>query len=103
MTAGAAECRTANKDQYRTLLANFDAAYRSMKSSSEEFNNALLDVSADVPQQDGRSRIDRASRAYEDAREEFQLAVALLNVYLIGQIISSRSTTQQAQQSAIHG
>ena len=100
MTAVAAECRSANKIQYRTLLANFDAAYRNMKNSSEDFNNALLEGSAGPPPQEGRSRVDRACRAYEDAREEFQLAAAMLNVFLIGQIVSSRSTIQAA---ATHG
>ena len=96
MTAVAAECRSANEGQYRTLLASFDAAYRNMKNASEDFNSALLEASAGPPPHEGRSRIDRASRAYEDAREEFQLAVAMLNVFLIGQIISSRSTIQAA-------
>jgi len=96
MTAAAAECRSANRAEYRTLLANFDAAYRNMKSCSEGFNNALLEVSAGPPPHEGRSRVDRASMAYEDAREQFQFAVAMLNVFLIGQIVSSHSTVQSA-------
>ena len=99
MTAVAAECRSANKGQYRALLASFDAAYRNMKSSSGEFNNALLEVAAGPPPHEERSCVDRASMAYEAAREEFQLAAAMLNVFLIGQIISSRSTIQAAASS----
>ncbi len=100
MMTAIAECKSANESPYRTLLANFDAAYRNMKYASEEFNNALLESSAGPTPPEGRSRVDRASRAYEDAREEFQLAVAMLNVFLIGQIVSSRSTIQSA---ASHG
>jgi hypothetical protein len=99
MTAVAVECRSANQSQYRTLLANFDAAYRNMKNASEDFNNALLEVAAGPPPREGRSRIDRASMAYEAAREEFQLAVAMLNVFLIGQILASRPTVQAAAES----
>jgi hypothetical protein len=95
MTA-VAECRSANQTQYRTLLANFDAAYRNMKNSSEDFNTALLEFSAGPSAYEGRSRIDRASTAYEDALEQFQLAVAKLNEFLIGQIVSSRSAIQHA-------
>ncbi len=100
MMTAIAECKSANGTQYRTLLANFDAAYRNKKNSSEDFNNALLGFSAGPPPHEGRSRIDSASRAYEDARAEFQFAVARLNEFLIGQIVSSRSTIQSA---ASHG
>jgi hypothetical protein len=96
MSALPVVCRSANEGQYHTLLASFDAAYRNMKNSSEGFNSVLLGVPAEFPEQEGRSRIDRASRAYENAREEFQCAVAKLNEFLIGQIISSRSTIQAA-------
>jgi hypothetical protein len=100
MSALVADCRSANASHYRTLLANFDAAYRNKKNSSEDFNKALLEFSAGPPPHEGRSRIDRASTAYENAREEFTFAVARLNEFLIGQIVSSRSTIQAA---ASHG
>ena len=89
-----------NTSHYRTLLASFDAAYRNKKKSSEDFNKTLLEFSAGPPSDEGRSHIDRASTAYEDAREEFMLAMAKLNEFLIGQIVSSRSTIQAA---ASHG
>jgi hypothetical protein len=95
-----AECRTASQSQYRTLLADFDAAYRQLKELSEDFNNALAEASAGQYQHEGRSRIDYAGRAYEDAREEFMFAVRKLNEFLIGQIVSSRSSIQAA---ASHG
>jgi len=102
MSVLTAEYRSASESQcrYRTLLANFDAAYRNMKSSSEDFNNALAEVSGGLPQHEAKSRIDQAGRAFENAREEFMFAVAKLNAFLIGQIISSRSSIQA---SASHG
>jgi hypothetical protein len=100
MTVLTAEYGSASESQYRYLLANFDAAYRNMKSSSEHFNTALAEVSGGLPQHEARSRIDQAGRAFENAREEFMLAVAKLNEFLIGRIISSRSTIQA---SASHG
>jgi hypothetical protein len=100
MTAFGAECRSANENQYQTLLADFDAAYRHLKELSEDFNNAVAGVSAGQCQHEGRSRIDYAGRAYEDAREEFMFAVRKLNAFLIGQIVSSRSSIQVA---ANHG
>jgi hypothetical protein len=100
MTVLAPESRSVNGSQYCILLANFDAAYRNMKNASEDFNNALAEVSGGLAQHEGRSRIEGASRAHENAREEFMFAVAKLNEFLIGQIISSRSTLQAA---ANHG
>jgi hypothetical protein len=100
MNALVADCRSASQSPYRTLLANFDAAYRNMKNSSENFNNALAAVSAGQNQYEGRSRIDYAGRAYEDARDEFMFAVAKLNQFLISQIVASRSTMHAA---ANHG
>jgi hypothetical protein len=92
MTDLAAEPRSGGDSPYRTLLANFEAAYRNMRSSSEDFNNALAEVSAGLNEHAGRTRIDEAGRAYEEARDEFMYAVAKLNEFLIAQIISSRST-----------
>jgi hypothetical protein len=100
MTVLSTECRSASGSQYGILLANFDAAYRTMKNSSEDFNNALAEVSTGQYQHEGRSRIDYAGRAYEDAREEFMFAVAKLNEFLIGQIISSRSSIRAAASHA---
>jgi hypothetical protein len=95
-----AECRSASESQYRILLAHFDAAYRNLKEASETFNNTLAEFSAGQYQYEGRSRIDYASRAHEDAREEFMLAVTELNQFLINQIVSSRSTIRAAASSA---
>jgi hypothetical protein len=91
----AVECRSASESQYHILLSNFDAAYRNLKAASETFNNALAEFSAGQYQYEGRSRIDYASRAHEDAREEFMLAVAELNEFLINQIISSRAMIRE--------
>jgi hypothetical protein len=100
MTVFPAECRSASESQYQILLANFDRACRNVKQASEDFNNALAAFSAGQSQHEGRSRIDYASRAYEDARQEFMLAVAELNEFVINQIISSRATIREA---ASHG
>lgn len=100
MTDLAAECRSASESQYRILLVNFDASYRTLKAASETFNNALAEFSEGQYQYEGVSRIDYASRAQEDARIEFMLAVAELNEFLIGQTVSSRSSIGAA---ANHG
>jgi hypothetical protein len=84
--------RPASESAYGALLANVNAAYRNLKNASEDCANALADVPGVPPHDPGISRIARASRAYEDAREEWLLAVAKLNDFMISELISSRST-----------
>jgi|SRR5579863_6667934 len=91
MTTLAADSRLASGSLYRILIANFDAAYRNLKNSLEAFNNALEEVPTGLTHYKERSPIDRACRAYEDARQEFLIAVGSLNEFLIDEIIASRS------------
>lgn len=90
----------ASPSDYGTLLAAFQAASERMKTSSASFNKLLVAVPSDMPEGERRSRIATAASAYEDAREEFLDAVAKLHEFMIGEIISSRSTIQF---SATHG
>jgi hypothetical protein len=93
-TAIAVDSRSAGETRYRSLRGDFDSAYKSMMDSSREFNVVLMDVSAGLSQEERRARKDRASQAYENAHERFMVAVANLNEFMIGRIISSRSSIQ---------
>jgi hypothetical protein len=91
MAASAADSRSANENLYRSLRADFDAAYRNMTDTSREFSAVLMDVTAELSPEDRRARTDNAAQAYEDAHERFMAAVARLSKFMIGQMVSSRS------------
>jgi hypothetical protein len=92
MTATAADSRSASENIYRSLRADFDAAYKNMTDASREFTAVLMDVAAERSSEERRARTDSAAQAYEDCHDRFMAAVAKLNKFMIGQIISSRST-----------
>ncbi len=92
MAAIAVDSRSANADLYRSLRVDFDTAYRKMTDSSREFNAVLMCVPAGLSPEEWQARKDGAARAYEDAHEQFMAAVAKLHEFMVGQIISSRST-----------
>jgi hypothetical protein len=85
-----------NANLYRSLRVDFDIAYRRMMDSSREFNAVLMCVPAGLSPEEWQTRKDRAALAYEDAHEQFMAAVAKLNEFMVGQIISSRATLQSA-------
>jgi predicted metal-dependent hydrolase len=91
MIASAVGPRSASENLYRSLHADFDAAYKNMTDSSREFSAVLMDVTAELSPEERRSRTDSAAQAYQDAHERFKAAVSKLTEYAIGQIISSRS------------
>jgi uncharacterized protein YukE len=92
MAASAADSRSANESLYRSLRADFDAAYKNMTDASREFNAVLMDVTAELSPEQRRARTDCAAQAYQDAHERFKAAVSKLTEFMIGHIISSRST-----------
>lgn len=94
MSAIAVEPRSANGNRYHSLRVEFEAAYKAMMDSSREFNSVLMNVADGLSPEDQRERNDRAAQAYEDARVRFMAAVANLNQFRIGQMISSRSAIQ---------
>jgi hypothetical protein len=94
MAALAMDSRSASEDSYRSLLAEFDSAYKEMMDSSREFNSVLMNVPDGLSPEEQRARNNRAAQAYEDARVRFMAAVASLNQFRIGQMISSRSAIQ---------
>jgi len=96
MAALAVDSRTASENCYRSLLAEFGAAYKGMTDSSREFNTVLMNVPDGLSPEERRARNDGAAEFYEDARVRFMAAVANLNEFRIGQMISSRSAIQLA-------
>jgi hypothetical protein len=92
MAASASNSNPASENVYRSLRADFDAAYKNMTDSSREFSAALMDVTAELSPEERRARTDSAAQAYEDAHERFLAAVRKLSEFMIGQMISSRST-----------
>jgi hypothetical protein len=96
MAARALDSRSAGENSYGSLRADFDAAYKRMTDSSREFNAVLMTVPAGLSPEENRARKDGAAQAYEVAHERFLAAVAKLNEFMIGQIISSRAGIQVA-------
>jgi hypothetical protein len=94
MTAIAVDSRAASENRYRCLRGDFDSAYKGMMESSREFNVLLMNVTAGLSREERQARKDSAAQAYEDAQERFRVAVASLNEFMIGQIVSSRSKIQ---------
>jgi hypothetical protein len=92
MTASAAESRSANENLYRSLRVDFAAAYKNMTDASREFSAVLMNVTAEVSPEERRAHTDCAAQAYQDAHEKFTVAVRKLNDFMIGQIVSSRSS-----------
>jgi hypothetical protein len=92
MTATAADSRSASESIYRSLRADFDAAYKNMTDTSRQFTAVLMDVAAERSSEERRARTDSAAQAYEDSHDRFMAAVAKLNKFMISQIISSRSS-----------
>jgi hypothetical protein len=92
MTATAANSGSARENIYRSLRADFDAAYKNMTDASREFTAVLMTVPSGLSPQEQQVRKDSAAQAFEDAHDRFMAAVAKLNKFMIGQIISSRST-----------
>jgi hypothetical protein len=92
MTARAADSRAASENLYRSLRVDFEAGYRNMTDASKEFTAVLMDVRAELSPEERRARTASAAQAYQDAHERFTAAVRKLNAFMIGQIVSSRST-----------
>jgi hypothetical protein len=92
MAATAVHSRPEKEQRYGSLRADFDAAYKKMMASSREFNAVLVNVPAGLSPEEQQARKNSAAQAYEDAHARFMSAVAKLNEFMIGQIISSRST-----------
>src|SRR5580658_8416952 len=92
MAASALDSRSASENLYRSLRANFDFAYKNMTDASKEFNAVLMDVTAELSPEQRRARTDSAAQAYQDAHGRFMSAVAQLTEFMIGNIVSSRST-----------
>jgi hypothetical protein len=92
MAASAMDSRSESESRYGLLRADFDAAYKSMTDSSREFSAVLMDVTAELSPEERRARTDSAGQAYEAAHERFMAAVAKLSKFMIGQMISSRSS-----------
>jgi hypothetical protein len=96
MAAIAVDSSSDNANIYRSLRVDFDTAYKKMMDSSREFNAVLMCVPARLSSEEWQARKDSAAHAYEDAHEQFMAAVAKLNGFMIGQIISSRAALQPA-------
>jgi hypothetical protein len=94
MSAIAVDTRSANGNHYHSLRAEFEAAYKEMLNASREFNSVLMNVPDGLSPEEQRARNDRAAQVYEDARVRFMAAVANLNQFRIGQMVSSRSAIQ---------
>jgi len=92
MTASAVDSRSASENLYRSLRADFEAAYKNMTDASKEFTAVLMNVRAELSPEERRARTDSAAQAYQDAHEQFTAAVRKLNAFMIGHIVSSRST-----------
>jgi hypothetical protein len=96
MAASAIDSRSANANIYRSLRADFDTAYKKMTDSSREFNAVLMCVPAGLSPEEWQTCKESAGKAYQDAHEQFMAAVAKLNEFMIGQIISSRAAIHPA-------
>ena len=86
----------ADTSSYRTLLVAFQAAYENLKSSSEKFTALLASGPAGLTDDERRVRVASAAATYETAREEFAIAAANMNEFLIARIISARPSIQMA-------
>jgi hypothetical protein len=103
MTATTLESGSASEVLYRALRADFDTAYKDMTDSSRAFNTLLMNVTAGLSPEERRVRNIIAAQTYEDAHERFMDAVRKLHEFMIGRIISSRSTIHLvAPQRSIH-
>lgn len=100
MAVSAVDSRSAAHSRYSYLRADFDAAYKKMMDSSREFNAILMSVPAGLSPEAQQARKNAAAQAYEDAHERFMAAVAKLNEFMIGQIISSRAALQPVSSPA---
>ncbi len=94
MALSVVDSRSASQNRYGLLRADFDAAYKSMTDSYKQFNAVLVSVPPGLSPEAKQARKDSAAQAYEDAHERFMAAVAKLNEFMIGQIISSRAALQ---------
>jgi|HubBroStandDraft_1064217.scaffolds.fasta_scaffold268963_1 hypothetical protein len=92
MTPGAVDSNSASENRYRSLRADFEASYKNMTDSSREFSAVLMDVTAELSREERRARTDSAAQVYQDAHDRFMTAVSKLTEFMIGHIISSRSS-----------
>jgi hypothetical protein len=81
----------ARDSTYDNLLTAFREAYDRMNVASRSFSAVIADMPATLTDQERRSYTSTAAGAYEDAREEFNLASAILSQFLIAQLVSAKS------------
>jgi hypothetical protein len=88
MTAAAFPTKRGSESEswYRSLLADFEAAYLKMKNSSEDVNAVFTDAIGGLAPADIKPRMANAAGAYDDARQEFLKAAAKLNEFVISEI-----------------
>jgi hypothetical protein len=78
------ECGSQSEQYYRSLLADFQAAYCKMRTASEAFSAAIAAAPGPEPPEERKSRIKSALADFESARDEFQQAAGALNHFLVG-------------------
>jgi hypothetical protein len=67
-----------------------------LKKCSEDLRRVIAEVAGGLPYDAAKLRIIGAAQAHEDAREEFEQTVAALNMFMVDEIVSSRSAIRDA-------
>jgi hypothetical protein len=94
MATPAADPRPAADGAYRELLANFHQAYRRVQAASEAFNRVLVEVGP-VSDPESKLCIPRVSTEYQEANQEFLVAAAKLNQFIVSEAIATRPIIQK--------
>jgi len=95
-TTSISNCEPATGGLHRSLLAEFDGAFRRMNDASDRLNVVFGDLQAGLSAEDAGPRMSAAARDYADRRDEFLATSAVLHRFMIDDIVSARSSLPPA-------
>lgn len=90
MAAVAKHREPSSQDNYRALLANFEAAYKCMQECSKEFTRVLGEARSPLCLEAHKARTESARIAYDEAQQHCMEAVAKLQEHVLCASVSLR-------------